>query len=159
MIDQADNLGVPRVIEPNHIVSCNTKVNTLFCSYIFNTRHGLPPLDEECNFDPAGLMDDDPEGSLEERQFKIWINSLGIEGVETTDLYEDCKDGLLLCKVCDKVQPGSINWKMVKEQFKAKTQIYDWQTNNGEFVRAAKDKKAGLGLPMIGIGGDGLAKG
>lgn len=48
-------------------------------------------------------MDDDPEGSLEERQFKIWINSLGIEGVETTDLYEDCKDGLLLCKVCDKV--------------------------------------------------------
>lgn len=48
---------------------------------------------------------------------------------------------------------------MVKEQFKAKTQIYDWQTNNGEFVRAAKDKKAGLGLPMIGIGGDGLAKG
>lgn len=48
---------------------------------------------------------------------------------------------------------------MVKAEFKEKTKIFDWQSNNGEFVRGAKDKKAGLGLPMIGIGGDGLAKG
>lgn len=67
MIDNADALGVPRICEAKHITSSNTKVNTLFCSYIFNTKHGLKPLDEECNFDPASLLDDDIEGSIEER--------------------------------------------------------------------------------------------
>lgn len=67
MIDNSENLGVPRVIEAKHIIGNNTKVNTLFCSYIFNTKHGLKPLDEECNFDMAALLDDDIEGTLEER--------------------------------------------------------------------------------------------
>jgi len=67
MIDNSEAIGVPRVVEPLHITSCNTKVNTLFCSYIFNTKHGLKPLDESCNFDPADLIDDDIEGTVEER--------------------------------------------------------------------------------------------
>lgn len=67
MIDNSEAIGVPRVVEPLHITSCNTKVNTLFCSYIFNTKHGLKPLDESCNFDPADLIDDDIEGTIEER--------------------------------------------------------------------------------------------
>jgi len=156
MIDNSEAMGVPRVIEPQHIISNNTKVNTLFCSYIFNTKHGLKPLDEECNFDMADLLDDDIEGSLEERQFRIWINSLGIEGVDVTDLYDDVKSGILLCKVADKIQPGSINWKLVRDPTKT---IYDMQGNNGEFIRACKDKDTGLNLKMVAIGGDNLAKG
>jgi hypothetical protein len=159
MIDNSEAIGVPRVVEPNHIVSCNTKVNTLFCSYIFNTKHGLKPLDEECNFDPASLLDDDIEGTVEERQFRIWINSLGIEGpppVDVTNLYDDVKSGILLCQVADKIQPGSVNWKMTKDPPK---NIYDMQNNNGEFIRACKDKNEGLNLKMIAIGGDNLAKG
>lgn len=156
MIDNGDALGVPRVIDPSAVVSGNTKINTLYCSYIFNTKHGLKPLDDECNFDMADLLDDDIEGSLEERQFRIWINSLGIEGVDVTDLYDDVKTGILLCKVADKIQPGSINWKVVRDPVK---NIYDMQGNNGEFIRGAKDKNTGLNLKMIAIGGDNLAKG
>ena len=74
VIDNADGIGVPRVIGPDSITSSNIKTNTLFCSYIFNTKHGLKPLDDECNFDMADLIDDDIEGSLEERQFRIWIH-------------------------------------------------------------------------------------
>jgi len=37
--------------------------------------------------------------------------------------------------------------------------IFDMQGNNGEFIRAAKDKDNGLSLKMIAIGGDNLAKG
>lgn len=122
MIDNSENLGVPRVIEPGHIISNNVKVNTLFCSYIFNTKHGLKPLDEECNFDMADLIDDDIEGTIEERQFRIWINSLGIDGVDVTDLYEDVRTGILLCKVADKIQPGSVNWKLTRDPPK---NIYD----------------------------------
>jgi hypothetical protein len=31
--------------------------------------------------------------------------------------------------------------------------------NNGEFLRAAKDKPTGLDLKMVAIGGDNLSKG
>jgi len=33
------------------------------------------------------------------------------------------------------------------------------QSNNGEFIRAAKDKATGLNLKMIAIGGNNLAAG
>lgn len=112
MIDNSGAIGVPRIIEPKHILTCNVKVNTIFLSYIFNTRHGLAPLGPE--FNPVEELPEDPEGTREERQFKIWINSLGIEGCEVTDLYDDVRSGILLCKVLDKIQPGSINWKLVK---------------------------------------------
>ena len=154
MIDNSEAIGVPRVIEPKHLLSCNTKVNTLFCSYIFNTKHGLPPMGDD--FDPAQFLDDDIEGSLEERQFRIWINSLGIEGVDVMNLYEDVKSGILLCKVADKIQPGCVNWKATRDPPK---NIYDMNNNNGEFIRASKDKDNGLALKMIAIGGDNLAKG
>lgn len=65
MIDNSGAIGVPRVIEPSHITSANVKSNTLFCSYIFNTKHGLKPLAGEV--DPATFEDDDIEGTIEER--------------------------------------------------------------------------------------------
>ncbi len=152
MIAGATKMGVPEVVRPKDIVSGNTKVNTLFCSYIFNTKHGLPdPTKDE--FDPASILDDDIEGTIEERQFRLWINSLGIEGVDVTDLYDDVKTGILLCQVADKIHPGSVNWKMTKDPPKT---IYDRQNNNGEFLNACKNA---MGLKMVAIGGDSLAKG
>jgi hypothetical protein len=65
-IDNSEAMGVPRVIESSHIVANNVKINTLFCSYIFNTKHGLKPLELE-EVDPATFEDDDIEGSIEER--------------------------------------------------------------------------------------------
>lgn len=61
-----------------------------------------------------------------------------------------------MCKVADKIQPGCVNWKAVRDPTK---NIYDMQGNNGEFIRASKDKNDGLNLKMIAIGGDNLAKG
>lgn len=63
MIDSATALGVPKgITQPVHIVKSNVKINTLFCSYIFNTKHGLKDVDKS-EFDPAGLLDDDVKGS------------------------------------------------------------------------------------------------
>jgi len=61
---------------------------------------------------------------------------LGIEGVDVTDLYDDVKSGVLLCKVADCIQPGSINWKSVRDPPKNK---FDAANNNGEFIRGSKD--------------------
>jgi hypothetical protein len=41
MINNATSIGVPEVIRAEDITSGNVKLNTVFVSYIFNTRHGL----------------------------------------------------------------------------------------------------------------------
>ena len=57
------------------------------------------------------MIDDDIEGSKEERAFRLWINSLDLEGVHVNNLYDEASDGMLLLKVIDKIQPGSVDWK------------------------------------------------
>ena len=95
-------MGVPYIVRPKDVTTGNVKVNTLFCSYIFNTKHGLEELTAE-EYEAAGLVDDDIKGTTEERTFRLWINSLDIEGVNCDNLYDDCRDGVLLCKVIHKI--------------------------------------------------------
>jgi len=117
----------------------------LFVAEIFNTCHGLPPLE-------APPVEED-EGTQEERMYRLWINSLGIDGVNVNDLYEEVKDGILLCKVVDKLQDGSINWKSVADPPR---QNFDRNGNNGVAIKAMKDS---LKFKMIGIGNADLTKG
>ena len=56
------------------------------------------------------------EGSREERAFRFWINSLGIEDVFITNLYEEARDGLVLLKVIDKISPGIVDWSKVEKK-------------------------------------------
>ena len=65
-------LGCSDVVGPDDIVKGNEKVNIVFVAEIFNTKHGLGDYDGEI---------EDDEGTREERAFKQWINSLGIDGV------------------------------------------------------------------------------
>jgi plastin-1 len=56
------------------------------------------------------MLDDDIEGTREERSFRMWINSLNIEGVYVHNLYEEVKDGLTLIKILEKLDPSNIQW-------------------------------------------------
>jgi plastin-1 len=51
------------------------------------------------------MIDDDVEGSREERSFRMWCNSLGVEGVYVNNLYDGIKDGIVLLKILDKSKP------------------------------------------------------
>ena len=115
MISNGTALGVPEIVGAREVVSGNTKSNTLYVAEIFNTKHGLEELtkEEQEAYDAAGMLDDDIEGSREERAFRLWINSLGLEGVYIDDLFEDCRDGILINKVIDKLKPGSVDWKKI----------------------------------------------
>jgi hypothetical protein len=42
---------------------------------------------------------DDAGDTREERQFRMWINSLGIDGVYINNLFSDLSDGVALLKV------------------------------------------------------------
>ena len=112
MITNSLALGVPDVVRARDITTGNSKVNTLFVSYIFNTKHGLEELTQE-EYDAAALLDDDVEGSREERTFRLWINSLGLEDVYVNNLYEDISDGVLLNKVIHVIDDKVVEWKNV----------------------------------------------
>jgi len=105
MIGNSKKIGVADVVDGEDLVRGNPKVNALFVAEVFNTKNGLlyegPPIDW------------DEEGSKEERAFRLWINSLGIEDVFIRDLYDDLTDGVVLLKVCDKIKPGTVDWKKV----------------------------------------------
>lgn len=47
----------------------------------------------------------------EERVFRMWINSLNIDGVYINNLFSECQDGVVLIKVIDRVQSGLVIWK------------------------------------------------
>lgn len=151
MICNSLALGVPDLLRPKDITTSNTKINTLFVSYIFNTKHGLEELTAE-EYEAAGMIDDDVEGSREERTFRFFINSLGIEDLYINDLYDDCRDGLVLAKVCDKIDPTSVDWKKID---KKPDNDFKKNINNNTVIEAGKNMK----LKLIGIGGVDLTKG
>ena len=118
VINNAESIGTPALLRPSDIVSGNSKLLTIFVAELFNTRHGLEQLNEEEKeaFEKFGIIDDDVEGSREERSFRFWINSLNIEDVYIDNLYDDVSDGLVILKVLDKLQPGSVNWKIIDKK-------------------------------------------
>jgi len=151
MITNALALGVPDLVRPQDITTSNTKINTLFVSYIFNTKHGLEELTAE-EYDAATMIDDDVEGSREERTFRFFINSLGIEDLYINDLYDDCKDGLALAAVCNRIDPTSVDWKKID---KNPNNDFKKNINNNTVIEAGKNMK----LKLIGVGGVDLTKG
>lgn len=79
---------------------------------LFNTKHGLEELNEE-EYAKCQLIDDDVEGTREERAFRLWINSLGIDGVYIDNLFDGLSDGYLLCRVVDRIDDKVVTWKNV----------------------------------------------
>lgn len=63
-----------------------SNLNLIFIAHLFNECPGLTPTKDE--MDAAGIVDDDTdqEASKEERVFRMWINSLGLEDVYINDL-------------------------------------------------------------------------
>jgi len=151
MIDNSLALGVPKIVGPADIVSANEKVNTLFVAYIFNTKHGLEDLTEE-EYAAASMLDDDIEGAREERAFRMWINSLNIEGVYVNNLFDECRDGILLCKVIHKLDDKVVDWKKV--DMKPKND-FGRNINNNQAIDAAKKMK----LKLVSVGGVDFTKG
>ena len=145
VLSNAKALGVPEVCGPSSITTGNVKSNTLFVAQIFNTKHGLEELTEE-EYKAAGMLDDDVEGAKEERVYRMWINSLNIDGVFVKDLYDDVKDGVLLCKVIEKLKPGLVNWKQVQDPPK---NDMSRNINSNTACQAAKQ----MGIKLIAVNG------
>ncbi|GMH94672.1 hypothetical protein TrVE_jg1997 [Triparma verrucosa] len=147
VIANANAMGVESFIQPNDIVKGNKKLNLGFCAQIFNTNSGLVISEEElADFDFAGLDLDDAGDTREERIFRMWINSLNIDGLYINDLFGDLTDGVAILKIMDKVEPGIVSWRKVNMSPKNKFKRVE---NCNYAVTLAKQMK----FSMVNIGG------
>jgi plastin-1 len=151
VIANASSLGVTELVGPEAITGANAHCLLLFVASLFNAKHCLEGLTEE-EYKKCDLEDDDIEGAREERAYRMWINSLDIEGAYVNDLYDDVKDGVLLCKVIDKLAPGTIDWSKVD---KAPKNDFIRNVNSGIAIEACKT----IGFKLVAVGGQDFTKG
>ena len=110
VITNAKNeLQVPAFILPPHIANADKRLNLAFCAQLFNMCPGLTLAEQE-KLELLDDLDDDDDGDdpREERIFRMWINSLGLEDCYINNLFEDLRDGVKLLRTMDKVEPGVV---------------------------------------------------
>jgi plastin-1 len=114
VIKNARTVGAAPFIKPKDICDGNKKLNMSFAAQIFNACPGLVIVTEEAVLaELSGLEIEDSGDSREERVFRMWINSLNLDGVFVNDLYDDMSDGLILLRLLDHMAPGVVVWKKV----------------------------------------------
>jgi plastin-1 len=152
VIENSLAIGVPDLISASDIIKCNNKINTLFVANIFNTNHGLRELTKE-EYDSAAMIDDNVNGDKDERTFRIWVNTLNLEGVDVDDLYAAFNDGMLVNKIIESIDPTAVNWKAIDAN---PNNDFKKNINNAAAVKACQEK---LKLKIIGITGQDFTKG
>lgn len=57
------------------------------------------------------LVEPETDETREQRIFKNWINSMGIDEVHVNYLMADLRDGRILLKVIDRLRPNTVEWE------------------------------------------------
>ncbi|KAJ0390013.1 hypothetical protein P43SY_010467 [Pythium insidiosum] len=112
VIQNARRLEVETFIKPRDITSGNPKLNMSFVAQLFNTCPALDIVEEEIK-QLEEVLYDDVGDTREERVFRMWINSLGIDEVYINHLFSDLRDGINLLKVFEKIEKGIVAWQKV----------------------------------------------
>eukprot|EP00953_Heterococcus_sp_UTEX-ZZ885_P035425 18293-Heterococcus_DN1.PRE.4 len=151
IISNAQAMGVETFIRPNDITGANRKLMLAFVAQLFNTNPNLvveATVLEEFKADFANLDLDDRGDTREEKVFRMWMNSLGIdEGtLYISNLFSDIQDGVAILKVMDTIQPGIVNWKKVNIDPKNRYK----KVENGNYVI---ETARAMMLTIINIGG------
>jgi len=103
VLNNAEKINCRKFVRARDIVAGNPKLNLAFVANMFNTRPGLEPVEEVVIID---------EETREEKAFRNWMNSLGVDPY-VNNLYEDLRDGIILLQILDKIQPGIVDWSKV----------------------------------------------
>jgi len=106
VLTNADKIECRKFLRPKDIVNGNGKLNLAFVANLFNTCPGLEPVEE------TSFVIEDIEETREEKAFRNWMNSLGVDPY-VNHLYEDLRDGIILLQILDKIQPGLVDWGKV----------------------------------------------
>lgn len=154
VVQQGARLGAEFHVRPVDIVKANEKLNLGFMAALFNQCPGLDPPDEDALKLFDELEEDDMGDSREERAFRMWINSLGLENAHVSNLFEDMRDGVLLLKTMEHVKPGLVDWTKVNMVCKM---IFKKVENTNYAVALAKSP--GLKFSLVGVQGKDIVDG
>jgi len=149
VLKNAAKIDCAKFVKPRDIVAGNPKLNLAFVANLFNTLPGLEPLKEE----EMKNLEFPEGGSREARAFTLWINSLGIDPY-INNLFEDLKNGLVLLKIEDKLNPGVVDWKRVNQR--DPMHRIKCVENTNLAVDIGKDQ---LKFSLVGVGGVDLTDG
>ncbi|GFP84867.1 fimbrin-5 [Phtheirospermum japonicum] len=150
IIEQAEKLDCKRYVTPTDIVEGSPNLNLAFVAQIFQHRNGLSVDNKKLSF--AEMMTDDDQTSREERCFRLWLNSLGID-FYVNNLFEDVRTGWVLLEVLDKISPGSVNWKQAtKPPIKMPFRKVE---NCNQVISIGKD----LNFSLVNVAGNDIVQG
>ncbi|KAJ4888433.1 Fimbrin-3 [Raphanus sativus] len=107
VLEHAERMNCNRYLTMEEIVEGSSYLNLAFVAQIFHERNGLST---DGRFSFAEMMTEDTQSCRDERCYRLWINSLGIDSY-VNNVFEDVRNGWILLEVLDKVYPGSVNWK------------------------------------------------
>nr|CAB3450902.1 unnamed protein product [Digitaria exilis] len=113
VLEQAEKLDCKRYLTPKDITEGSANLNLAFVAQIFQHRNGLTSDTKQVTLTQTATRDD-VLLSREERAFRMWINSLGVDSY-VNSVFEDVRNGWVLLEVLDKVSPGSVNWKLASK--------------------------------------------
>jgi len=147
MLQEADKIGCRKFVGPKEIVKGHQRLNLAFVATIFNTRHGLTQLSEKelAELDEALFA---AGGTRIERQYCLWMNSCGVDPF-IINLYDGLTDGLILLQMFDRIEPGSVNWKVVHKE---KLNQFKCIENLNQSIEIGKR----LGFSLVGIDGKNI---
>lgn len=180
LLEVAEQLGVPPYMDNVQLSANSERMNLLFAAFMIQCEDGIkkdaPPSQSDSTAAKLGevvrrmssssadgpratsgsVSSDmhDVTGDLrEEKAFRMWINSAGVPGVYVNNLATGCRDGLVLLRMLEYIEPRSVNWKKVEmypnNKFKA--------VANCNYVIAVAKKE--LHLSLVGIGGSDIYDG
>ncbi|KAL1522012.1 hypothetical protein AB1Y20_021657 [Prymnesium parvum] len=156
VLDAAESLGVNQFrIQPADVVKGNEKLNMGFLAAIFNALPGLDGGDPNMSTrlaEHSVRLEEDAEANREERAFRMWINSLGLD-VHVMDLVSEMRDGILILQVMDNVYPGVVDWSCVVMHPK---NVYSKVANCNYAVKLGTDA---FKFSLVGIAGADIAAG
>jgi len=142
VLENADKIDCKKFLRPPDIVNGHPRLNLAFVANLFNHYPGLEPVEEEVVIIVT-------EETREEKTFRNWMNSLGVDPY-VNNLYEDLRDGLVLLKLFDKIQPGIVNWNKVNMgPFNAARGMLQMLENNNYAIELGGQ----LNFSLVGIQG------
>ncbi|KAF6728851.1 Plastin-3 [Oryzias melastigma] len=150
MLQQADRLGCRQFVTPTDVVNGNPKLNLAFVANLFNKYPALTkPESEDIDW---GLLEGE---TREERTFKNWMNSLGVNPY-VNHLYGDLQDALIVLQLYEKIKvPVDWNNKVNKPPYPKLGTNMKKLENCNYAVELGKSAK----FSLVGIGGQDLNDG
>lgn len=143
VLQNADKIECRKFLRPRDIVAGNAKLNLAFVANLFNTVPGLEPVEETF---------EEVVETREEKAFRNWMNSLGVDPY-VNNLYEDLRDGIILLQILDKIEPGIVDWN--KANTKRPLNKFKQVENCNYALTIGKQLK----FSLVGIGGQDINNG